>query len=163
MIHLSKWTRAEISNAIRETARHMQKASQLHVDVMHRIMQYCRDMPNKGLILKPNATWDGSLDFEFEVTGRSDSNYATDPETRRSVSGTRVSLNGAPVSWRSSTQRHVTLSVTEAELSAGVTCAQDMLYVMNLLKSIGLKVKLPMVLEMDNRGALDLAHNWSVG
>ena len=163
MIHLSKWTRAEISNAVRETARHMQKASQLHVDAMHRIMQYCRDTPNEGLILKPNATWDGSSDFEFEITGRSDSNYATDPETRRSVSGTRVSLNGAPVSWRSSTQRHVTLSVTEAELSAGVTCAQDMLYVMNLLKSIGLKVKLPMVLEMDNRGALDLAHNWSVG
>jgi hypothetical protein len=28
---------------------------------------------------------------------------------------------------------------------------------------MGLKVKLPMLLEMDNKGAVDLANNWSVG
>jgi hypothetical protein len=48
-------------------------------------------------------------------------------------------------------------------MAAGVTCAQDMLYTKNVLESIGLQVELPMVLEMDNRGAIDLANNWSVG
>ena len=38
-----------------------------------------------------------------------------------------------------------------------------MLYVYRLLLSIGLKVNLPMILEMDNKGAVDLANNWSVG
>jgi hypothetical protein len=28
---------------------------------------------------------------------------------------------------------------------------------------MGLKVKLPMILEMDNKGAVDLANNWSIG
>jgi len=28
---------------------------------------------------------------------------------------------------------------------------------------MGLQVELPMVLEMDNKGAVDLANNWSVG
>ena len=32
-----------------------------------------------------------------------------------------------------------------------------------MLKSLELEVKLPMVLEMDNKGAVDLANNWSVG
>jgi hypothetical protein len=64
---------------------------------------------------------------------------------------------------RSATQRHVTLSVTEAESAAGVTEAQDMVYSHNVLTSIGLKVKLPMVLEMDNKGAVDLANSLSVG
>ena len=32
-----------------------------------------------------------------------------------------------------------------------------------LLESIGLQVELPMLLEMDNKGAVDLANNWSVG
>ena len=41
--------------------------------------------------------------------------------------------------------------------------AQDMLYVYRLLESIGLQVELPMLLEMDNKGAVDLANNWSVG
>jgi hypothetical protein len=53
--------------------------------------------------------------------------------------------------------------VTEAEGAAGVTKAQDMLFVYNILKSLGLKVQLPMVLEMDNKGAVDLANSWSVG
>ena len=72
-------------------------------------------------------------------------------------------LNEAPVSFRSLTQKTVTLSVTEAESAAGVMVAQDMLHIMRLLISLGLKVKLPMVLEMDNQGAVDLANNWSVG
>ena len=38
-----------------------------------------------------------------------------------------------------------------------------MLYYKNILKSMGIKVKLPMLLEMDIKGAVDLANNWSVG
>ena len=60
-------------------------------------------------------------------------------------------------------QKFVTLSVTEAESAAGVMVAQDMLYVYRLMDSIGLSVELPMLLEMDNKGAVDLANNWSVG
>merc|ERR1712038_2212673 len=55
------------------------------------------------------------------------------------------------------------LSVTEAELFAAVQCAQDMLYIMRLLESMNLKVKKPMILHVDNKGAVDLANNWSVG
>ncbi len=38
-----------------------------------------------------------------------------------------------------------------------------MLYMKNALESLELKVKPPMVLEMDNQGAVYLANNWSVG
>jgi hypothetical protein len=55
------------------------------------------------------------------------------------------------------------LSVTEAKTVAAVECTQDMLFGMHLLESMGLKVKKPMVLEIDNKGAKDLAHNWSIG
>jgi hypothetical protein len=64
--------------------------------------------------------------------------------------------------FKSSTQKSVALSVCEAEQTAGVLCAQDMLYVRHILESMGLKVKLPMILEMDNKGAVDLANNWSI-
>ena len=59
-------------------------------------------------------------------------------------------------------QKCVTLSVTEAEVMAAVECAQDMLFVANLLESLGLKVKKPMILECDNKGATELAHGWQV-
>ena len=54
------------------------------------------------------------------------------------------------------------LSVTEAEVVAGVECAQQMLFEKNVIESMGLKVKLPMILWMDNKGAVDLFNNWSV-
>eukprot|EP00956_Cyclotella_meneghiniana_P041644 scaffold233431_cov53-Cyclotella_meneghiniana.AAC.1 len=73
-------------------------------------------------------------------------------------------LEKCPVIFRSATQKFVTLSVTEAETAAGVTtCAQDMMYVYRILVSLDLSVELPMVLEIDNKGAVDMANNWSVG
>jgi hypothetical protein len=65
--------------------------------------------------------------------------------------------------FKSSTQKSVPLSVCKAEQTTGVLCAQDMLYVRYILESMGLKVKFPMILEMDNKGAVDLANNWSIG
>ncbi len=59
-------------------------------------------------------------------------------------------LEGEPVMFKSSTEKTVSLSTTEAETYAGVTCVQDMLYIKNILESLRLRVKLPMVLEMDN-------------
>jgi hypothetical protein len=38
-----------------------------------------------------------------------------------------------------------------------------MIYQKNMLESIGLKVEFPMVLEMDNRGAINLINSFSVG
>jgi hypothetical protein len=53
--------------------------------------------------------------------------------------------------------------VTEAESAAGVTEAQEMVYCHNVLTSLGLKVKLPMILEFDNKGTVDLANSLSIG
>lgn len=46
--------------------------------------------------------------------------------------------------------------MTEAESAAGVMVVQDMLYVYRLLESMDLSVELPMLLEMDNKGAVNL-------
>ena len=57
----------------------------------------------------------------------------------------------------------VALSVTEAELFSAVQCAQDMLFIMRVMESLGLKVEKPMKLYVDNKGAVDLTNNWSIG
>jgi hypothetical protein len=56
----------------------------------------------------------------------------------------------------------IALSVTEAELYAAVLCAQDMLFIMRLLFSLGMDVQLPMILEVDNKGAVDFINGWSL-
>jgi hypothetical protein len=163
LLYLSKWSRPEIANAVRELSHCCGVAKQVHLKAMHRVMKYCVDTKSKGWVLKPNRHWNGMKNIEFEVVGWSDSNYAACVETRKSVSRYTVELEGVKVVVKCAGQAIVTLSVTEAELFAAVLCAQDMLYVKKVLESIGLKVKLPMILYMDNQGAIDLVNSWSVG
>ena len=95
--------------------------------------------------------------------GRSDLDYAKDPQTCKSVSGGRLILNGALVAFRRSTQKTVALLVTEAELYMAILCAQDMIYVLHVIQSLELKVKLSMVLKVDNQGTVDITNSWNIG
>ena len=54
-------------------------------------------------------------------------------------------------------------AVTESELISAVSCVQDLLFEKCVLESMGLKVKVPMILKVDNKGVVDLVNNWSVG
>jgi len=45
---------------------------------------------------------------------------------------------------------------------AATSNVQDIMYVKRLLESIDLRVALPMVLEVENKGAVDLINNFSV-
>jgi len=51
----------------------------------------------------------------------------------------------------------------EAELMAAVSCAQDMMHAQWIMASMELKVEMPMRLEIDNKGMVELINNWNVG
>jgi hypothetical protein len=125
-------------------------------------MRYVLCTRDAGLLLKPSQKWDGSNEHQFRIRGRSDSDYAKDTQTQRSVSGYVVYLENAPTMHRSATQKTEALSSCKAELNAAVLCVQDMIYQKITLELIGLKVEYPMVLEMDNREAIDLINSFSV-
>ena len=162
LLHMMRWTRPDVLNRVRELSRFVSGATKLQAQRMLRVMDFIVFTAKLGWFLAPDSKWDGKdRNFEFTILGRSDSDFNVDPETRRSVSGGSTFLNGACVAARSRMQGCVTLSVTEAEFVAGVDTAQDMLFTMRVLESMGLKVKKPMILEMDNKGAVDLANNWS--
>ena len=60
-------------------------------------------------------------------------------------------------------QKTVTLLVTESELNPGVYFSQYTMYDLRVLESMELKVELPMLMEIENSGTMDLENNWSVG
>jgi len=120
--------------------------------------------PKRGWILNPERKWDDkNKDFKFQIISKADSDYAKCPATKRSASGYSTFLEGDPVTVKSTMQKVVALSVTEADTIAGVKCTQDMLYIKIALESMNLKVE-PMVLEKINSLVVDLANNyWSAG
>ena len=128
LIHIIKWLRPDVLNAVQDLTRHMSVATLCHVKAMKRAMKYLTMTSDQGLMLEPNAKWDRSKEFDFEIAGFLDSDFAKDPATHKSVSGWAVFLNGAPILMQSRIQDCTTLSVMEAELVVATTCAQDMLF-----------------------------------
>ena len=126
-------------------------------------MKYCISTVKRGWVIRPDCKWNGDKNFLFRIKGNSDSSYLSDPDTRRSVNGWMTRLCGAVISVRSKMMPIVALSVTEAELFAATLAAQDMLFIMRILHSVGLKVELPMILEVDNKSVKDIANNWTTG
>jgi hypothetical protein len=163
LLHMMRWTRPELMNLVRELSRFAGRALLSHVMAMYQVMKYCRNAPERALLLKRTIWWDGSLMLLFEITGYSDLDWAKDPITRRSVSGWLTFLFDLPISMKSKMMPIVALSVTEAKLFVATCCAQDILFEMRILESMGLKVKKPMILNVDNKGATDLYNNWRVG
>jgi hypothetical protein len=160
---MTQWSRPECQNSVRGLARHMSAPRIVHQNAMYTAVNYIVSTPNRGWTLTPDMVRDGSKSFVFRISGRADSDYAANTDDRRSISGGRTFLNACPIIVRSATQKTVSLSVTESEQNAGVMVAQDMLYLLRTMQELELKVELPMILEMDNKGAVYLANNMSVG
>ena len=52
--------------------------------------------------------------------------------------------------------------MSEAEIIALVQCVQEVMFIIKLIKSIGLKVKVPVHIEVDNHATVDLVNGWSI-
>ena len=93
-----------------------------------------------------------------------DSNFATNKETRKSVTGYYVTIGGCLISAASKTQPSVTLSSTEAEYVAASMCATEIKFVQMLLEEIMPTARArPATLFEDNTGAMFLMENQAVG
>ena len=124
MMHMMRWSRPDIHNMTQRT----------HYNAMVHIIDYCMTTPQTGLVLNLHGDWEGiSMDYKFEVTVKKNFDYAKCLDRKKSISGGVVYLNGAPVMFRSSTQKMVSLSTTEAELNAVVMGVKDALFVKNIL------------------------------
>ena len=126
-------------------------------------MKYCTLTPKRGWRLKPKRSWNGKdKTFLFIILGRPDASYGSCIDTRRSTTGIVVFLEGTPVVVKSGLQKIVAFSTAEAELIAMVQCIQEMIFVKKVLESMELKVQLPMIVQCDNKGAVDMANGWNV-
>jgi hypothetical protein len=160
--YLARMSRHDLLHAVRDLSKYNAGAWMSTWKTALRAMKYCAETPNRGLVFKPKRRWTGR-DFEFDLVGYSDSNYASDADNRRSVMSCQVYLEECCVSARSKQMAFVTLSVTEAELAAAVECAQDLMYAKSILEDLKLKVKLPMKLYVDNEAAVNMVKNYMSG
>jgi hypothetical protein len=73
LLHMMRWSRPDVLNGVREMSNDMMVSRQAHMKAMQQTMQYCLNKPNRGVMLQSNEHWDGNPEFDFTVSGKSDS------------------------------------------------------------------------------------------
>ena len=154
LLYLVKHSCPDIANATRELSKSMGGATMLGYQELLRVIKYVLDTEGYGLKLKPV-----SEDELWRLTAYTDSDWAGDQETRISVSGYILYFGSVAAAWRSRGQKSVCLSSSEAEYVALSECVKDVRFVMKIMRELGVEPPTPVVVRIDNVGAMFMAEN----
>jgi hypothetical protein len=135
----------------------MDNAVPAHEKELKRLLSYVVKTQDKQL----NINSDSSEDWRIEAY--SDSDFAGDKDDRKSITGFVIFLSGFPISWKSKAQPCVTLSSTEAEYVALNEAVREIKFIVQLLELIGIPIKKPTTVHVDNVGCIFLAKNKTSG
>ena len=157
LLYLTKHSRPDITNPVRELSKSMDGASMAQVTEMYRVINFVLETKTLGLRMVPIFN-----DGVWKLEALSDSDFANDKDTRYSVYGYIIYFCGVPVAWKSKSMKSVVLSTTEPEYVAVSEVVKEIKFLYQMLRSMEIKVPLPIKVQVDNVGAIWLANNSSV-
>uniref|UniRef100_A0A3Q7HRQ0 Reverse transcriptase Ty1/copia-type domain-containing protein n=1 Tax=Solanum lycopersicum TaxID=4081 RepID=A0A3Q7HRQ0_SOLLC len=131
LMYAMVWTRPDLAHAVSVVSKFMGQPGKEHWQAVKRIFRYLRGTSDVGLIY--------GGDTQCLVSGYSDSDYAGDVDTRRSMNGYVFTLGGSVVSWKATLQPTVTSSTTEAEYMALTEAAKEGIWLKGLASLIVLR------------------------
>src|SRR5713226_2975871 len=113
-------SRLDLSFAVGRVARYMQTPHASHWKAAKRILRYIRGTIQFGIHYSTGG--------KPLLVGFTDSDWAGDPDDRKSTAGYVFSLGSGPVTWACKKQQALALSSTEAEYRAIVNANQEALW-----------------------------------
>ena len=150
LLYLAVVTRIDIMYAVGVLTRHLKAPTYASCKAACRVLNYLSSNRSKCLRYR------GS---KIHLHAFTDSDWASDKDTRRSTSGNIVLMAGAPVNWLSKLQAIVTVSSMEAEYIACFLVVQDVIWIRQLLSDLGIARSRPTPVYIDNMSARQLAIN----
>ncbi|XP_048424280.1 uncharacterized mitochondrial protein AtMg00810-like [Pyrus x bretschneideri] len=145
------FTRPDIAHSMNMVCQFMAQPTNVHMVLVKRILRYIQGTIGYGLHYTKSK--------EFNITAYSDSDWAADINTRRSITGFVVYLGNNPVSWQSKKQSTVSRSSTEAEYKALAHCAANVFWIRSVFKDLHQSISVPPSIYCDNISALALSSN----
>jgi len=109
---------------------------------LHQLIKFVLDTKEYGLKVEPKIE---ECNKSWTITVFLDSDYASDNGTRISVTGFCTFLLRVPIIWKSKSQKNMTLSSSKVEFVALLEAAKEIKFVVQVLESIGVRVKFPII------------------
>jgi hypothetical protein len=151
-MYASTLTRPDIAYAVNQCARFMANPGPPHVAAAKQILKYLKGTKSRKLTYRRQT---GKL--ANTLVSYADADHAACIETRRSVTGYIVMLNGAAVSWQSKRQQVTALSTAEAEYYAASNAACEILYLRRILEDLGFAQQGPTTMWEDNAACIHMS------
>ncbi len=126
---------------MRELSKVLDRATDVAYKELLRNIKFVLDTKYLGLKICPTE----GHDLPWVLILFCNSDYAGDPDTRRSVSGYILFVKGVPVAWHSKAQKSVTLSSSKAKWISLSEAVKEIIFVLQLLKAMKIKVELPVI------------------
>lgn len=152
LLFIANITRPDISYSVNYLSRFNTNPGKKHWIAAKRVLRY----------LKGTIDWKltySAANNNRDIQGYSDSDYANDPDERKSVSGYVFKLGNGAVSWRSKKQATTALSTTDAEYVALSGCCQESIWLQGLFNELIPSAGDVSSIYCDNQGAICLAKN----
>lgn len=144
-------TRPDISFSVQCLSQFMSAPKQSYYEAALNIVRYIKKQPGLGLLMPSTGT--------TQVTASCDSDWASCPMFKRSVTGYCVKFGSSLISWKSKKQSTVSKSSAEAEYRSMENTVSELVWIAGLLKELKMKTSLLMELFCDNKAALQIAAN----
>eukprot|EP00041_Stephanoeca_diplocostata_P032891 m.1068730 g.1068730 ORF g.1068730 m.1068730 type:complete len:1436 (+) comp24226_c0_seq4:346-4653(+) len=154
LIYASVKTRPDISFAIGRAASVMSNPGLEHWNLLWKIFRYTYHSRSTSLYLRRSPP---SASAPFLLTAYSDSDWATDISSRKSISGYLCVLGGSAITWKSRQQTSIALSSSQAETIAASFACREIVYLRRLLTELGYPQQPPTALMVDSQATIDSA------
>eukprot|EP00253_Pinus_taeda_P002954 PITA_02954 len=90
------------------------------------------------------------------LVGFTDSDWAGDPDDRKSTAGYVFTLGSGPITWASKKQAAISLSSAEAEYRGAVEASKEALWLRQILSEFGFEQQHPSTLWCENQSAIQI-------
>ncbi|CAI0377901.1 unnamed protein product [Linum tenue] len=150
-LHYLTITRPDITYAVQQLAQFQENPCVEHLQAAHRVIRYLKQTPGQGLLFR--------ADSKLELQGFCDADWASCPDSRRSLTGYCTFLCTSLITWKTKKQTTVSRSSSEAEYRALAQVVCEVQWLRNLLLEMGVQVPLSINLFCDNKSALHIAEN----
>ena len=134
----------------------MDRSNHENMTHLYNVIRYVVDTKSMGLKFSKIGDPDQTM---WCLRCYVDSDWDGDKISRKSVSGWIVYIQNNPIAWGSRQQQTIAQSSSEAEFIALSDICKEIVFIVNIFEFFGINIKLPVIVKVDNKGAIFIANN----
>ncbi|XP_019234410.1 PREDICTED: uncharacterized protein LOC109214903 [Nicotiana attenuata] len=144
-------TRLDIDFSVQHLSKFMQDPREPELKAGYHILRYLKADPNLGVFFSKNV--------DYTVRAYCDSDWASCPDSRKSVTGYIVLLGDSPISWKPKKRETISLSSAEAEYKSIRKVVGELVWLQRLLEELTVPFSSPIAVFCDSQSALHIVRN----